>query len=226
MTHRELCLLAVRWLRRPDSKNGPGCSFAIHEIRTGFSGECPDAIGWRPQDADPECHVVEVKTSRSDFIADTRKPHRAAGQGLGNYRYYMVPQGLVRLDELPAGWGLLEVTARKSIIVRAGGVSPTTDFRERNAARAAFRLESDRDREVAALALLLARTKDASKHLNEQREAAAIRNRMANQIDRLRRSERNLMARLTAAESALDECQCPEVKAARERNSALVGGIR
>jgi hypothetical protein len=70
------------------------------------SGEMPDAIGWKRA-----CHsvLVECKVTRSDFLADRAKPYRLKPeQGVGCERFYLVPAGLVRREEIPAGWGLLE----------------------------------------------------------------------------------------------------------------------
>jgi len=74
------------------------------------SGEMPDAIGWKKA-----CHsvLVESKVSRGDFLADRGKPFRSNPEtGVGCERYYMAPRGLIRVEELPAGWGLLEVCGR------------------------------------------------------------------------------------------------------------------
>jgi hypothetical protein len=71
----------------------------------------PDAIGWKKA-----CHsvLVESKISRGDFLADRGKPFRQKPEGgVGCERYYLAPRGLIRVDELPAGWGLLEVTGRE-----------------------------------------------------------------------------------------------------------------
>jgi len=58
----------------------------------------PDAIGWKKA-----CHsvLVECKVSRADFLADREKP------------YYLAAKGLIRIEELPAGWGLLEICGRE-----------------------------------------------------------------------------------------------------------------
>lgn len=114
-THDELCRLACKWLERSRSQNGHGCSISISEVNV-FSGEIPDAIGFL-QFPDYKTGVqsilVEVKTSRSDFRADAKKPHRSTGAlCMGDLRYYMVPEGLVTPDEIPEGWGLLYVTSR------------------------------------------------------------------------------------------------------------------
>lgn len=70
------------------------------------SGEMPDAIGWKKA-----CHsvLVECKVTRADFLADRAKPFRVKPEkGVGSERFYMTPAGLVKIEELPLGWGLLE----------------------------------------------------------------------------------------------------------------------
>jgi hypothetical protein len=54
--------------------------------------------------------VIECKISRSDFLADKKKPHRVLNDlGMGDERYFAVPSGLVEPKDLPEGWGLLSV---------------------------------------------------------------------------------------------------------------------
>ena len=68
----------------------------------------PDAIGWKKA-----CHsvLVECKVSRADFLADAGKPFRLRPEiGVGCERYYLAPRGLLRTEELPGGWGLLEAS--------------------------------------------------------------------------------------------------------------------
>jgi hypothetical protein len=71
----------------------------------------PDAIGWKRA-----CHsvVVECKISRADFLADLEKPFRRKPEkGMGCERFYLASAGLISADELPAGWGLLELRGRE-----------------------------------------------------------------------------------------------------------------
>ncbi len=99
MTHTLLVRKAVEWLRRYR------CGVVLSE-QACISGEMPDAIGWKRA-----CHsvLVECKVSRADFLADRAKPFRQKAElGVGSERFYLVPHALVRPDELPAGWGLLE----------------------------------------------------------------------------------------------------------------------
>ena len=71
----------------------------------------PDAIGWKKA-----CHsvLVECKVSRADFLADREKPFRQKSErAVGCERFYLAPKGLIRIEELHSGWGLLEVCGRE-----------------------------------------------------------------------------------------------------------------
>jgi hypothetical protein len=104
MTHSQLVERAVRWLRHYR------CGVVLSE-QACASGEMPDAIGWKRA-----CHsvLVECKLTRADFLADRTKPFRLKPeQGVGSERFYLTRAGMVRREELPAGWGLLEVRKRR-----------------------------------------------------------------------------------------------------------------
>ncbi len=103
MTHEKLVRNAVAWLRRY------GCGVVLSE-QSCASGETPDAIGWKRG-----CHsvIVECKISRADFFTDREKPFRRQPEkGMGCERFYLTPAGLLRPEELPEGWGLLELRDR------------------------------------------------------------------------------------------------------------------
>ena len=53
--------------------------------------------------------VIEVKVSHSDFLADQKKYWRNVEpeNQLGNNRWYLCPEGIIKPNELPDGWGLL-----------------------------------------------------------------------------------------------------------------------
>jgi hypothetical protein len=109
MTHAQLVQKAVAWLRRYR------CGVVLSE-QACVSGEMPDAIGWKRA-----CHsvVVECKISRSDFLADRGKPSRRRSEtGMGAERFYLLPAGLLRPEELLAGWGLLEYQKGKVNLIR------------------------------------------------------------------------------------------------------------
>lgn len=99
MTHAQLVEKAVRWLR------SYRCGVVLSE-QACVSGEMPDAIGWKRA-----CHsvLVECKVTRADFLADRDKPFRQKPErGVGCERFYLTLPALLKREELPAGWGLLE----------------------------------------------------------------------------------------------------------------------
>jgi hypothetical protein len=96
--HERLSDKAAKWLKR----NGFGV--VSTNIWTIGSRERVDCIGFRLN-----CSaLIEAKISRADFKADMKKPERLAG-GAGTYRFYITPPDLVTSNELPCGWGLLEL---------------------------------------------------------------------------------------------------------------------
>jgi hypothetical protein len=51
---------------------------------------------------------VECKASRSDFARDAKKHFRRWPQnGMGTFRFYLCPEGLLSPSDLPERWGLL-----------------------------------------------------------------------------------------------------------------------
>ena len=110
MTHAQLVERAVRWLR------SYRCGVVLSE-QACVSGEMPDAIGWKRAN---HSVLVECKVTRGDFLADRAKPFRQKGeQGVGSERFYMTPPSLVEVEELPLGWGLLELRRGRIEMVKA-----------------------------------------------------------------------------------------------------------
>jgi len=99
MTHAQLVEKAVRWLR------SYRCGVVLSE-QACVSGEMPDAIGWKRAS---HSVLIECKVTRADFLADRDKPFRQKPeQGVGCERFYLTPDAVLKPEELPAGWGLLE----------------------------------------------------------------------------------------------------------------------
>jgi hypothetical protein len=122
MTHAQLVQKAVAWLR------SYRCGVILSE-QACLSGEMPDAIGWKRA-----CHsvLIECKISRADFLADRDKPFRRKQEvGLGCERFYLTLAGMVRLQELPVGWGLLQYQNRKIKLLQpaAKNLRTATGFR-------------------------------------------------------------------------------------------------
>lgn len=97
--HDLLCEKAGRWLKSINCY-----AVIIDPWCTPMVKERPDAIGW----LDGLSFLVEVKTSRADFLSDKKKPFRQS-RGMGDWRFYMCPEGLIKPEELPEGWGLIWV---------------------------------------------------------------------------------------------------------------------
>lgn len=113
--HQELVHLGERWMKRE------GFGVVAAELVANGSDEQADVVGFRAT-----CSaILEAKASRADFLADSKKPHRATG-GLGVYRFYICPPGVIKLDDLPRGWGLLYAFGRQvtSVLRPTGNVWP------------------------------------------------------------------------------------------------------
>ena len=107
MNHDDLVKRAGRWLR------SKGCSVVLEElVAYTKNGETPDAIGWVSQNS----VLVECKVSRADFLRDAKKPFRnplyRSVQGMGRWRFYLTPPGLLGAGDCPEGWGIYEVRGR------------------------------------------------------------------------------------------------------------------
>lgn len=183
-SHKALCDLAVVWLKRQNSARGHGCNVAVSECPSGYMGEIPDAIGFRTTFPAAESVLVEVKVTRSDFLADKRKPHRQAG-GLGSFRYYMCPEGLIQVADLPPGWGLLWVNKRGHIKPMAGPVAELANCCNFQEVCERWRQPADQARELWLLAKLLSRVGDAEQMNRTIREAHYARDQALASADRL-----------------------------------------
>lgn len=202
-THASLCAIAARWLRRSHSAGGHGCQVAFTECRNNDS-EAPDAIGFRAVGWCDGSVAVECKTTRGDFLADARKPHRATPDaGMGRWRYYLAPEGLIDVAELPSGWGLLEVTDRGSLVALAGPATVLAKHSGSYLLQRGFAAECDRwalprnmEREQALLTRLLARIADPEAVNLSLREANNRLARANAEIAQLRHEKQQLEGRL------------------------------
>lgn len=112
LTHKELCDKASTWAishGHPVVFNELVCS----------SDESADVLGFNGSTS----ILIEVKSSRSDFLKDNKKWFRRFDtKTLGNYKYYYCVEGIIKPEEIPTDWGLIYdyPAARKSRIkVRA-----------------------------------------------------------------------------------------------------------
>lgn len=106
-THAALVSAAVRWLR------GRGVKVLLAEPRHWGTrrGQSPDVLGWSTPGTyrGDSSAIVECKASRSDFLADRRKPyHEHPEDYAGSLRWYFCAPAVATVDDLPPRWGLVE----------------------------------------------------------------------------------------------------------------------
>lgn len=205
LSHRELCDIAKSWLRRPNCAGGHGCNMSFSEVRVGYHvGESPDAIGYRVSSYDDGgTVVVEAKVSRADFRADAKKPHRNDGEGMGKWRYYMCPEGIIQPDEVPERWGLLYVTARRKVVAVSGPASFLKHHSNRpewpaytDALKASAFNDRDHEGEMLVLASILNRIGDADAMNQRLRVAEGHVKRLARDVEKFREKESRLRERI------------------------------
>lgn len=110
--HREIAVKATRLLMRLHS-----CQIAAVEYTGGWCGENVDGCAFNSDGM----FLVEAKVSRADFLADAKKPFRRdPATGVGKYRYYACPEGLIKPEELPPRWGLIYVNQRGHVSMPVG----------------------------------------------------------------------------------------------------------
>lgn len=188
MTHNEINSIACKWLKRSFSVKGPGCQLAVTEVGGVHSGERADAWGYR-WGWMPGSVVIETKVSRSDFLADAKKPHRNGDAlGMGDFRYYICPEGLIEIEDLPSKWGLLWVNSRGHIKVKAGHALLLQNFKNRELIDD-WRFTPNRDLEFELIAHLLARVGDVEEINTQFRELSSALARANKKIDSLQRGE-------------------------------------
>lgn len=118
--HYQLCCLGAKFLK--SRKNAepwetPNKYVAVELVT--LTAENPDI--WATNGY--YTTIVEVKTNYSDFLADQKKWSRSkaaelSDKQLGNYRYYLCPEGIIDESEIPDKWGLLVYDGKKIVKVR------------------------------------------------------------------------------------------------------------
>ena len=112
--HNDIVNRGTKWLKKHEENLiVPNCPIIAEDLTTATStGETPDIIGW----ASWTSVLIEVKVSRSDFLRDKKKWSRVNPElGVGEYRYYLCPEGLIKEKDLPVAWGLLHIDDNNKI---------------------------------------------------------------------------------------------------------------
>ena len=114
LTHKDVIKYSRNVLRRPGKLWT--CPITFMELSTA-SYEIPDVIGFHSGGSG----LIEAKVTRNDFLSDKRKFFRKnPDRGMGNWRFYACPTGLIKPEEIPEKWGLIYVSekGRCTIIVK------------------------------------------------------------------------------------------------------------
>lgn len=100
MTHKYLVEIGYKWVMSR-------CGVAFKELNAATgNGEIPDVIGF----ISGESFLIECKAYRNDFLSDKNKSFRIRPEtGMGKFRFYLCPQDLISIEELPENWGLIYV---------------------------------------------------------------------------------------------------------------------
>jgi len=103
ITHSYLVNAGAAWLKKK-------VELVFCELVVGSVSEQPDVIGWSVRGT---CTVIECKASRSDYLSNKNKCFERGGYSVGSYRYFLVPKGIIKLEDLYPGYGLLELRLSK-----------------------------------------------------------------------------------------------------------------
>ena len=120
--HYDLCLEGAKWLRRRHDYER--CKAKMPCFKPGLCRGCRQAFKYVAVElctyGTENCDVwgydgyvtavIEVKVSHADFMNDRKKWWRTQAKAelmAGNMRWYLCPEGVIKADELPEGWGLL-----------------------------------------------------------------------------------------------------------------------
>ena len=86
--------------------------FVELNLRTGFNSQRCDFFAFDMWPSKNFWRIAyEIKVSRSDFSKELSDPSkRQVSEELANECFFATPASLLRIDEIPEGWGLVEVT--------------------------------------------------------------------------------------------------------------------
>lgn len=131
--HYHLCLEGAKWLHR--NKRGadawkkcplkPCYKPEFCQVCHPYLYVAVELCTWGSENTDVwglgafgDSAVIEVKTSRSDFMADRKKWIRSdvastGGYAAGRLRWFLCPEGVIQPEDLPEKWGLLYWDGKK-----------------------------------------------------------------------------------------------------------------
>lgn len=167
MTHDELIKRQLHQLRY---KNPLKLHFV--EQANASNQEIPDIITievGRPST------LYEMKASRPDFLGDKKKVFREfPEQGMGNFRYYVCPKGLIDISEIPDRWGLAWVYPSQIRMQKEAEFQPCDKDSERRLVISALykehRKNEDQAYRISGMQYELGRYKNEINYLTKERD--------------------------------------------------------
>jgi len=144
--HTMLCERGSRWLKKHDQNILiPNCPIIATDMVT-IELETPDIIGWSTLSS----VMIEVKVSRTDFLKDKNKLFRLEPElGVGELRFYLCPENLIKENELPEKWGLLYINDKNKIsIIKIPERQSSNMIAERNMLLSIIRRKNDEIRKL------------------------------------------------------------------------------
>lgn len=101
----------LEWVYLQELRIGGGYGKDSEQRLDGF------AIAYAPSKQN-RAIVYEVKVSRSDFMSEIKKPiKRRRGLAYSNEFYFVCPQGMVKVEEVPPECGLIEVSEQGDLLI-------------------------------------------------------------------------------------------------------------
>jgi hypothetical protein len=136
ISHRELCLIGSKYMKNHGIMKWQKPTYVVCELER--VGESPDIFGFGLACT----QLIEVKVSRSDFLADKKKYWRQnQTKGLGQLRAYLCPKGIINANELPEKWGLFYYENGKIEIIKEPEIQTCDSMQEMNLAASIIRRE-------------------------------------------------------------------------------------
>ena len=94
MTHDEMVLRVASWMNKTSK-------VVLRDAMRTINKEQPDVMAWKTNIS----ILIEVKTTRADFLADKRKSFRKnPSEGMGDWRFYACEPGVINVSDLPEDW--------------------------------------------------------------------------------------------------------------------------
>ena len=117
-----------------------------------------------------QMHCFEVKVSRADFMHEMKDPAKAEAVGqFCDFFWLAAPVGLVRVDEVPLTWGLIELTKGGLRVKKQAPMREAIEF-TRSFAASLLRAGEDRsERQIEQL--VRERTEGVERRAKEAAEA-------------------------------------------------------